>query len=90
MTDDEYRAALLKYFSLEVYEERTIMDKTDIIFQKIKDIPMFQEKMKVAAATMLSEDLEVGLILLFSYDNFPEFRLLLEEHHISLDSLNKN
>ena len=82
--DDEYRSFILRYFSLSEYDEQSIMEKTHLLFEKIKDIPVFQEKMRTAAQSMGCEDLEMGLIILFSYDHFAELVSLLENHEIKL------
>lgn len=82
--DDGYRNAILRYFSLSEYNEESIMKKTAELFLKIKEVPEFQEKMRDAAASMGCEDLELGLIVLFSYDHFPELVSLLENHQIKL------
>lgn len=82
--DDGYRNAILQYFSLSEYNEESIMKKTAELFLKIKEVPEFQEKMRDAAASMGCEDLELGLIVLFSYDHFPELVSLLENHQIKL------
>ena len=82
--DDEYRLSLLKYFSLSEYDEQSIMEKTHVLFEKIKGIPEFQEKMRTAAQSMGCEDLEMGLIILFSYDHFAELVALLKKQEITL------
>lgn len=82
--DEEYRNSILKYFSLTEYNEQSIMEKTHMLFEKVKDIPEFQEKMRTAAQSMGCEDLEMGLIILFSYDHFAELVTLLENHQIKL------
>ena len=83
-TDDEYRCTLLNYFSLSEYDEESIMEKTHLLFEKVKDIPVFQEKMRTAAQSMGCEDLEMGLIILFSYEHFAELVALLKKHEITL------
>ena len=83
-TDDEYRSSLLRYFSLSEYDEESIMEKTHLLFEKVKDIPVFQEKMRTAAQSMGCEDLEMGLIILFSYEHFGELVSLFENHQITL------
>lgn len=82
--DEGYRNALLKYFSLETYDEKLLMEKTHVLFEKVKDIPEFQEKMRTATQSMGMEDLEMGLIILFSYDHFAELVSLLKKHEITL------
>lgn len=82
--DDDYRSSLLKFFSLSKYDEQSIMEKTHMLFEKIKEIPVFQEKMRTASQSMGCEDLEMGLIILFSYEHFAELVSLLENHQIKL------
>ena len=82
--DEEYRSTLLNYFSLSEYDEESIMEKTHLLFEKVKDIPVFQEKMRIAAQSMGCEDLEMGLIIMFSYEHFAELVSLLENHEIKL------
>ena len=83
-TDDEYRKTLLNYFSLTEYNHETLMIKTRELYEKVKDIPEFQEKMRTASQSMGMEDLEMGLIILFSYDHFAELVSLLKKHEITL------
>lgn len=83
-TDDEYRKTLLNYFSLTEYNHETLMIKTRELYEKVKGIPEFQEKMRTASQSMGMEDLEMGLIILFSYDHFAELVSLLKKHEITL------
>lgn len=84
-TDEEYRSAILDFFSLSDFDEEAIIGKTNLIYEKVKDIECFQIKMREAAAQILSEDMEMGLVILFSYDYFQEFRSLLEKHEITVE-----
>jgi hypothetical protein len=83
-TDEEYQKSILEFFNLTEYENDIIMDKIGILYSKVKDIPLFQDKMREGAKTVMSEDLEIGLVILFSYENFKEFRKILENYKIKL------
>ena len=82
--DDEYRAQLLKYFKLNDYNNEIIMQKVELIQEKVKDIPEIREKALEAGSKLNSTDLELCLVLLFSYDHFHEFSKLLEKYNISV------
>ena len=69
-TDEEYQAALLDFFSLKEYNEREMVKKIDIVYEKIKDIPEFVTKMKATAALLNSTNMEFGLMILFSFDKY--------------------
>jgi hypothetical protein len=83
-SDEDYRAEILKFFKRNDYDEDILTERMNELYEKIKDIPMFREKMVNAAACFLSNDPEVGLSVLFSYDHFPKFHQLLDEHKIKL------
>lgn len=83
-TDEEYRSEILKFFKRDDYDEDILAEHMNELYGKIKDIPVFREKMMNAAACFLSNDPEVGLSVLFSYDHFPKFHQLLDEHKIKL------
>jgi hypothetical protein len=42
-TDDEYRSAILDFFSLSDFDEEAIIGKTNLIYEKVKDIECFQK-----------------------------------------------
>ena len=56
----------------------------DYIFEKTKDIAIFQTLYDLAAAKMLSTDRSIGLAILFSYDNMKAF------HHCICDFIENN
>jgi hypothetical protein len=82
--DDEYRAHLLAYFNLNDFNNEIIMQKIDLLQEKVKDIPEIREKALEAGSKLNSTDLELCLVLLFSYDHFHEFSKLLEKYNISV------
>jgi hypothetical protein len=82
-TNEEYQQRILEFFQLREYNSEKIMVKIDELYQKIKDKPEFCEKMRAGANQCMSEDLELGLIIQFSYDHFKDFHTLLKSHSIS-------
>lgn len=83
-SDEEYRTALLDYFNIDSYDWELIEPKTNKLYERLKDIPEFQEKMTEAASNVLSSDLEIGLVILFSYDHFADFSDMLAKHEINV------
>ena len=83
-TDEEYREEILNFFKRDDYDEDVLAKHMNELYEKIKDIPIFREKMIDAAACFFSNDLEVGLSVLFSYDHFSGFHNLLDQHKIKL------
>ena len=51
----------------------------DYIFEKTKDIELFQTLYDLAAAKMLSVDRSIGLAILFSYDNMKTFHTIYSQ-----------
>lgn len=82
-TDEEYQNDILIFFNLSEYNSDKIIKKIEELYLKIKDIPEFREKMQTGANQCMSEDLEMGLVIQFSYDYFKEFHTLLKTHSIS-------
>jgi hypothetical protein len=84
-TDEEYQRDVHKLFRMncelnEDYDETAANNAMDFIYSRTKDMPHFQEIYKLAAATMLSEDLEIGLAVLCSYDYLIDFHTCLVSH----------
>lgn len=80
--DDEYQQAICKLFSMENYSDDIVTQVLDRIYFDTKDQPLFQVVYNQAASFMLSENQEIGLSILFSYDNLPFFHNMLVEFHI--------
>jgi hypothetical protein len=59
------------------YDEETISQTMDILFDMTKDNIWFKQLYDLAAGLMFSTDREIGLVVLFSYDNFPFFHSCL-------------
>ena len=75
--DDETEDELL-------FDENSMIKSMDFIYEKTKNNSYFKELYKLAASKMFSEDENIGLAVLFSYDYFALFHLCL------VDFLNKN
>ena len=79
--DEGYQIAVCKLFSMEEYDDETVSKVLDLIYFKTKDQPLFQVVYNQAASFMLSENQEIGLGVLFSYDNLPFFHQMLVAFH---------
>ena len=79
--DDAYQQTVCKRFSMEKYNNTTIVKVLDRIYFDTKDQPLFQVVYNQAASFMLSENQEIGLSVLFSYDNLPLFHNMLVAFH---------
>jgi hypothetical protein len=60
------------------YDNDAVEKIMDHVYDKTKNLPLFQELYKKAAAKMISMDPEIGLCILFSYDYLPLFRNCLD------------
>lgn len=83
-TDEEYRNEFLNFFQITEYNNDVIMEKVSKLYDRIKDIHVFQERMREGANRAMTEDLELGLVMMFSFDYFKDFCQLLENHQIKL------
>ena len=64
--DEKYRQDLLNIFGIPEFNEEIIHNSFTILFPKIKNTRMIN-CMKNVAAKLMSEDCELGLILLYSF-----------------------
>ena len=69
----EYQEVFLQIFELESYDNKIIEDKTKQLYNLLINVDIFKQLFKEAAATFLSEDLELGIGVLFSYDYLKDF-----------------
>ena len=83
-TDEEYREALLRYFNITEYDTSVIIEKTNIVYHKIKDIDAFKKQILIVGSKQNIFEPEIAMILLFSYENFIEFHALLQKHSITM------
>lgn len=71
--DDEYRDQLLQLFSMDTFNEDKINDDIHNLATTLVEIDKFKELFTFCASQLLSVDLEVGLMILFSYDYLKDF-----------------
>lgn len=88
-TNDEYRAIFKQLFEIPVEEEddqdtvalifenADINDKLDYIYEKTKDNAKFSELYRIGAGKLLSEDMTIGVAILFSFDYMYLFYKML-------------
>ena len=80
-TNEEYQQQLLSIFKIDKYDDDIINKKLDDLYNDIKNNKVINDKMVLKAGLVMSEDPEVGLRLLFSYDSlkgfYSELKLLL-------------
>jgi hypothetical protein len=65
-----YQANLLESFNLKEFDESLINKEINKLYLVLKGNERFKKCMKKVANYYISEDLSVGLMLLFSYDYF--------------------
>lgn len=61
----------------QLYDETTIHDGLEYIYEKTKDHPVFKYLYSSAAARIFSLKLDLGMTILFSYDHFNLFHKCL-------------
>jgi hypothetical protein len=87
-----YRQELLNILELEDYNNAKIDNGFRTLYEKIKFYTPLQEIMRKLAGEVMSEDEEVGLIILFSYDFMYQSHKciseLLETNNISDENIN--
>lgn len=93
VADSLYRNDVLNIFRLEDFDEQKINNCIDKIYEKVKNYNDLKPILKKLAAFFFSEDCELGMLLMFSYDyleyTHPCICELLETGQISVDKLNK-
>lgn len=81
--DDESRDELF-------YDNHAVTNCLTFILNKTQNNPLFKEIYLITAGRVLSNDLGIGLTILFSYDNFKSFHLLLRDFFHEPSSFNEN
>ena len=93
VTDSLYRNDVLNIFRLEEFDEEKINNCINKIYEKIKNYDELKPILKKLAGFFFSEDCELGMLLMFSYDYLehahPCMCEFLETGEISDDKLNK-
>ncbi len=65
----------------ESFDDNRVANVLDQLWFWTKDHPLFYYVYEKAASFMLSENLEIGLSVLLSYDNLPLFHDMLVAYH---------
>lgn len=88
--DDEYRDCIRRVFSMNpanctdddgfIYDDKNVSAGLDFIFAKTKDVTEFRDLYLVGAAKMLSNELEIGMAIIFSYEYFDLFHVCLADY----------
>ena len=69
--EDQYRIEYLNAFNLEEFDDKSVNQEIDALFERLKTSPEFTKCMtKSAAGFGNSEFLQVGLMGLFAFDFF--------------------
>ena len=74
-TNDEYRDMLFDFCLTRPWDD--VFDKlssvADVIYAETREIPVFVDVYTLAANHVLSDDPNIGINMLFSYDYFSDF-----------------
>ena len=93
INDSLYRNDILNIFGIEEFDEQQINKCIHTIYEKIKNYDNLKPILEKLASFFLSDDCELGLLLMFSYDYLeyahPCMCELLETGKISDDKLIK-
>jgi hypothetical protein len=91
INDTLYRNDILNIFGIEEFNEKVINKCIHTIYEKIKNYDELKPILEKLASFFLSDDCELGLLLMFSYDYLqhahPCMCELLETGKISHDKL---
>ena len=66
--DIVYQKDMLGICGIKEFDDNTMNQCVEEIYEKIKDHPEFQDCMKKGSAKFLTEDLLTGLMVMFSFD----------------------
>ena len=72
------------------YDNDAVSKCLTFILNKTQDNVLFKEIYLITAGRVISDDLGIGLTILFSYDNFKLFHLLLRDFFNKPSSFNEN
>lgn len=82
-TDEDYQQCFLSVFGLKEYDEAIIAVKTTALYEELKEEMGFIELLKYLAGRMMSNDNDIGLYMLFSFDYIHDFLELLRNNSIN-------
>jgi len=87
-----YKSDILQVFNLTEYDDDKIEEEMKVLYEKLKNNEKMVECMKKLAHRFVTEELEFGMMLLFSYDTFFITHLcicdIIEKDEIDQDNLN--
>jgi hypothetical protein len=93
ISDTLYREELLTILDIKEYDELLINKSISELYEKIKDCKELKECMRIASSYFVTEDLEFGLMILFSYDYMYLTHICISEYletgKISETNINK-
>jgi len=75
-----YRQELLNIFEIDEYNETQLNKAIHELYDKIKDCNELKECMVKLAGHFMSEDLELGLMILFAYDYMYLSHICISEY----------
>lgn len=78
--DEETRDELL-------FDTNAVVDGMNVLLEKTRDVAAFHELYLAAAGVMLSENVDIGLAVLMSYDYFVDFYVSLVTYFHAPDAL---
>lgn len=78
-TDEDYQNCFLSVFGIKEFDENVVAKKTKAFYKEFKDNADFVNLLKHLACQMMSEDVELGLYILFSFDYIHEFLKILKD-----------
>jgi hypothetical protein len=87
-----YKSDILQVFKLTEYDDDKIEQEMISVFEILKNNKKMVECMKKLANRFITEDLEFGMVLLFSYDTFYATHLcigdIIEKGDVEEDNIN--
>ena len=87
-----YKSDILQVFNLEEYDDAKVEQEMIILFETLKNNEKIVECMKKMAHRFVTEELEFGMMLLFSYDTFYVMHScicdIIEKGEIEEDNMN--
>jgi len=82
--DEQYRDCICKVFQMAEYDDVQVSAGLESVFATTQSNHALMEIYVLAAGKMMSEDPEIGLVILLSYDYFATFhKCLTNEENIA-------
>ena len=78
--EELYRKDLLNIFNLEEYDGKLIDEKMQSLYEKLKSCEFLVNCMSELASKWLTNDIIVGLMILFSFDNMHAAHICICEY----------